>query len=162
MATDLVISSCLGAVFGLGIIFVFSKYPGKPFDYGADTELSDSEVRLSKKNDDYNNNESSANDIIKNINEDEFVNKTCKLRERMGISEEVVRKAVRKSKNDVLNKKNIEDQFDYYYLLEWIILIIAIFISIYAINHSTGGDLMDRLRGLFPLEFETLGLHHRY
>jgi hypothetical protein len=55
-------------------------------------------------------------------------------------------------------EKVMDNPIDLFYFIEWIIFIAFICIVCYLVNESTGGDLARMLVGMFPREFEVLGL----
>lgn len=176
-------SAVLGAVFSLGVIYLLNKYPGRPFDYVNDRYIDS--VSHKKKNDDapdaYNhqfdadfgengikNDEDSLNDVkkyVENIDEDNVVSRSRSIQKVLGISEEDVRDAVRKTKEDVRGGSLVEsDGFTLSQLLDIIVIIGMIIACLYFVDmeaHGIHGDLSRVLQALFPQEFETLGISGR-
>lgn len=158
------IYSCIGGVgLSFSIIFILQKYPGKPFDYSKDDSNSSEFTNQTNllTGEEVQKSEKSVAEIIKSLDEDEFIAKSVKLRTTLGISEKDLRTAVKMTKNDVASGINPIDQLDIFYILEWILLILAIIFCLYLTNNASKGELFSRLEGLFPLEFDALGLSTR-
>ena len=108
------------------------------------------------------NNDEDIKSYMENLNEDDFVRSTRKIQNKFGISEENVRLAVRKTKEDVCHGGHVQDEsFSYSQLLDFFVLGCIVCIILYFIDveaHGIHGDISRILEAIFPSEFNTLGV----
>lgn len=73
-----------------------------------------------------------------------------------GINEDIIKKAVKKTKEEVKLGVNIDDGINLMKVTDWIIFLIVICFILYLFDYGTQGHVYRILYGLFPEEFETL------
>ena len=167
---DLFVSSLIGLIIGGGLLIFLQKYPGKPFKYEINEDEEERNEETEEKNkrnkriqqeqerkderDNY-----TVSEVLDTISEDSIVKKTIRLRKTFGIDEEVVRKAVRKTKEESKLGINSDDEINYLKVFDWLFFLIVIGCALYFVNYATQGQVYRVLYGLFPDEFETLNFH---
>mmetsp|Transcript_24441 Transcript_24441/g.35915 ORF Transcript_24441/g.35915 Transcript_24441/m.35915 type:complete len:163 (-) Transcript_24441:48-536(-) len=152
---DLLWSSIAGIVLGGGILIVLQKYPGEPFDYSSDFDKE--EISLNKKTD-TEEKVVSVKDVIDDITEESVLEKTQKLQKCLGISDDVIREAVRKTKADSKKGIDIDDGVNIYKAIDYFIYAAFICGMLYFANIMTGGQIYRVFHGIFRREFEALNL----
>ena len=158
--------SCAGGIFvAFGIIIFLSYNPGKPFDYstGQYVDYPISSAESNKKQDSDGNKENGEMlRKLQNMSEEDLVKRTGSLQKFLGLSEDDVRKAVRKTKDSATSDANNSDNFtSWIKMLDWAVFLFAIVFIVFLINQQTNGDFARILAGIFPREFEALGLKAR-
>jgi hypothetical protein len=113
-----------------------------------------------------NNNESKISDsieVINNkvplINEPIFKEKSKRIQEMFGLSEEQIHNALQETNNSLkIEKINAqpEDEVSWFSILDSAIFVSLICFSLYFINVVSHGDFGRMLLALFPKEFESL------
>jgi hypothetical protein len=160
MEADLAVSAAVGVVVGGTLLMLLHRFPGEPFKYDAsgddqierkarESEAADS---IEKKK------EYSVNEVLEKMTEEDVIKKTTKLRKVLGIDEEVVRKAVRKTKDEARTGVSPGDNNHIVRITDWAVFLTLIFAGLYFINLSTNGQVYRVFHGLFPAEFDTLKL----
>jgi Fe2+ transport system protein B len=153
---DLVVSSVVGLVVGVALLVLLQRYPGKPFRYDNmkedEREENETPTTTEKKK------EYSVNEVLEEMTEESVIKKTSKLRKVLGIDEEVIRKAVRKTKEEARTGTVAGDEVNVMRIIDWVVFLILIFGALYFVNIGTNGQVYRVFHGLFPSEFETMKL----
>ena len=164
---DLLISSFLGLLLGFSIITFLTYFPGKPYDYSS---ITNEETDLNVTNGPGDAPAASANYLeqLNGISEDDVVKRTESLQKFLGLSEEDVRQSVRKTKAEHAKSHRSEERvmdidgsISWTKILDWIVYSLFLIFVFAAINNYSRGNLLKVLWGIFPQEFETLGLTKR-
>eukprot|EP00607_Mallomonas_marina_P001062 CAMPEP_0182427644 /NCGR_PEP_ID=MMETSP1167-20130531/18942_1 /TAXON_ID=2988 /ORGANISM="Mallomonas Sp, Strain CCMP3275" /LENGTH=126 /DNA_ID=CAMNT_0024610025 /DNA_START=175 /DNA_END=552 /DNA_ORIENTATION=- len=109
---DLAVSAVIGVVLAISIIVFFSYYPGKAFDYstGEYIDLNPNSSQSSKEK--ANNNETDEDTTqlgfdasLEQLSEEDFLKKAGSLQKFLGLSEDDIRKAVRKTNKQISTGK---------------------------------------------------------
>lgn len=174
---EILTSSLIGIIIGIGVLTILQKYPGEPFSYDINEEEENERKQKNKKKnikkektdeDNYDDNkleenkeekEYSVNEVLENITEESILQKTVRFRKTFGIKEEVVREAVRKTKEESKSGIQVDDGISLIKAADWVIFFIVICCGLYILDIVTNGQVYGVLYGLFPNEFETLNLH---
>eukprot|EP01041_Mallomonas_annulata_P014719 gene14719-31291_t len=159
---DLIISSLIGLILAGGIIIFLSRNPGKPFDYSTGEYIDLYSTQNSEKSEGNENNENDVgldlSESIQRISEEDLLKKTASLQKFLGLSEDDIRHAVRKTNKELDTGIIEQDNVSWSKIFDWILFIVALCIIGYFANKQTNGDIGRVLAGLFPREFETLGI----
>jgi hypothetical protein len=158
---DLAWSAAVGLAAGGALLFFLQKFPGKPFKYGASDDDSSSERIDPNANDEQvigKKKEYSVNEVLETMTEEDVIKKTTKLRKVLGIDEEVVRKAVRKTKDEARSGNSPGDDNHIVKIADWVVFLILVAAALYFLDISTNGQVYRVFHGLFPAEFATLKL----
>jgi len=178
---DLIISSLLGLLLFIVIFYYNNSSIKKTMndnDNNNNEEVKDNAMNNTNDNDINNNDNNNNNETneekelrLKNkelldkylneSNDEDLIKKTQFLQKKFGISEDDIKKAIKQTRNELNNKTNsinIDESISIWKMIDWIIYIILIFGFCYFFNVSTKGDFGRVLAGMFPREFETLGL----
>ena len=92
-------------------------------------------------------------------NEEKLIKKTAFLQKKFGIGEDDIKRAIKDTRKDLLNKNhNLEDSLSIWKMVDWFIYLALFCGFCYFFNVSTNGDFGRVVAGLFPREIETLGL----
>jgi Fe2+ transport system protein B len=161
---DLVISSFFGLAVGGTLLALLQRYPGKPFRYDNmseeeakktedENETATESSEGSKKKKEY-----SVNEALEAMTEESVIKKTTKLRKVLGIDEEIIRKAVRKTKEEARTGAMVGDEVSIMRITDWVVFLVIIFGALYFVNVVSNGQVYRVFHGLFPAEFETLNL----
>ena len=166
---DLIISSLLGV--GLFVvIFYYNKNSNKKIihnnEEGKDNKV-DNNNDNNKENEETNEekelklkNNELLDKYLNESNDDDIVKKTQFLQKKFGVSEADIKNAIKQTRKDLNDKNsfNMDESISIWKIVDWIVYIILIVAACYFFNVSTKGDFGRVLAGMFPREFETLGL----
>ena len=168
---DLLISTVLGVVLFV-VIFYYNNNNNKPTIVKQD-EQDTSSSSSSKEDTNNETNENETNEekelrlknkelldkYLSEDNEEKLIKKTAFLQKKFGIGEDDIKRAIKDTRKDLLNKNhNLEDSLSIWKMVDWFIYLALICGFCYFFNVSTNGDFGRVIAGLFPREFETLGL----
>jgi hypothetical protein len=177
---DLLMSALSGGLLCISIIVLLQYFPGEPFDYSTiendenednvitkskssltevtvtSTESTERSQVLEEEKNDQSNRETTVKEVMEGITEEGVLKKTELIRKTFGISEEIIRTAVRKSKEDAMSGNVEEEVISYNGLLNMIVFCSAIYSILYLLNAATDGQVYRVFHGLFRTEFEAL------
>lgn len=163
---DLIISSLLGVGVFIVIFYCNNKSIMK-------TNVNNDEEVKDNKNDTNDTNETNEekelrlknNELLDKYlnesNDENLIKKTQFLQKKFGVSEDDIKKAIKQTRNELNDKKgfsNMDESISIWKMIDWFVYIVLIFGACYFFNVSTKGDFGRVLAGMFPREFETLGL----
>jgi hypothetical protein len=173
---DLLISIVLGAVLFV-VIFYYNNNNNKPIidkQDEQDTPSSSSAAAASsssKEEEEDTKNETNEekelrlknkellDKYLSEDNEEKLIKKTAFLQKKFGIGEDDIKRAIKDTRKDLLNKNhNLEDSLSIWKMVDWFIYLALFCGFCYFFNVSTNGDFGRVIAGLFPREIETLGL----
>ena len=158
---DLIVSSGLGILLATFIIIYLSHNPGKPFNYSTgesiceDDTSNGNKIKISDPGEIQNEDNKES---IPQLNEDNLVMKSAKIQKVLGLSEDDIRQAVRVTNLQLKSGKLEQDVFTFAKCFRWLIFIGISVGGMYTLNYYSQGDFARILSGLFPREFEALGL----
>jgi hypothetical protein len=145
---DLIISSLIGFLISLPLIYFASQ--NKPFfEYKDEDQHESKAAEISSK----------LNVIV---DEERVQKRTEKLQKLLGLSPELISKAVRQTNEDIASegKDNISSGFDWMRvwssLLDYIVIGSVFMITFYSLNSVSDGELMRMIEGMFRTEFDSI------
>jgi len=172
---DLLISIVLGAVLFV-VIFYYNNNNNKPIidkQDEQDTPSSSSAAASSSSKEEEEDTKNETNEekelrlknkelldnYLSEDNEEKLIKKTAFLQKKFGIGEDDIKRAIKDTRKDLLNKNhNLEDSLSIWKMVDWFIYLALFCGFCYFFNVSTNGDFGRVIAGLFPREIETLGL----
>jgi nitrate reductase NapE component len=155
MANDLWISAGLGVVLALGII-VWNRQPGQDKQ-----GVGEAECRPSADGNDSLG--SRGTEKIK-IDTEKFIERTKPLQRMLGVPEDQIRASLDLSQQQAdahggyAAAARADESMSIFKMLDWLIFLILIFVAFHFLNVTSHGDFGRVLCGIFPREFEWLGL----
>ena len=165
---DLLISIVLGVILFVVIFYYNNNSNSKPTI--VKQEDTSAAASSSKEEEDTNNetneekelrlkNKELLDNYLSEDNEEKLIKKTAFLQKKFGIGEDDIKKAIKDTRKDLLNKNhNLEDSLSIWKMVDWFIYLALFCGFCYFFNVSTNGDFGRVIAGLFPREIETLGL----
>ena len=158
---DILWSAFTGLILGIAIIVALRYYPGEPFDYVTKDEKEDiaTPVVSNETHGAERDEVVTVEQVLEGITEESVLEKTERARKTFGISEDTIRTAVRKTKEDAKNGVSLDDElFSWSDILNVVVWCASLFATLYLFNNVTNGEIYRIFHGLFRTEFEAMNM----
>lgn len=154
LCMDIAVSAGTGAVLAIGIIVFLSFFPGEPFQYKVDSETQGAVESTTGE-------ENLKTDPAELQRQEERVSKSKKLQKLLGLNDVELKKALtssRNSRSEDDSTDNDTSSLSFCRVVELFLYIALVLLLFFIVNVFTQGDFGRVLVGIFPVEFERLGL----